>query len=104
MPHPLRLLQRVGYATAGIEIRGIPPFAKKREGPFPTARPQLWQRVRLSFKESRIRFVDPTRPYRKTGGSPTIAFALAGLSAAAPFREDPLHALCNSKPPHELTT
>jgi hypothetical protein len=29
---PLRSLQRVGYATVGIEIRGIPPFAKKREG------------------------------------------------------------------------
>ena len=28
MPHPLRFLQRVGYATVGIEIRGIPPFAK----------------------------------------------------------------------------
>jgi hypothetical protein len=28
----LRFLQRVGYATVGIEIRGIPPFAKKREG------------------------------------------------------------------------
>jgi hypothetical protein len=28
VPHPLRSLQRVGYATAGIEIRGIPPFAK----------------------------------------------------------------------------
>jgi hypothetical protein len=28
VPHPLRSLQRVGYATVGIEIRGIPPFAK----------------------------------------------------------------------------
>jgi hypothetical protein len=28
VPHPLRFLQRVGYATVGIEIRGIPPFAK----------------------------------------------------------------------------
>jgi hypothetical protein len=27
-PGPLRSLQRVGYATVGIEIRGIPPFAK----------------------------------------------------------------------------
>ena len=24
----MRSLQRVGYATVGIEIRGIPPFAK----------------------------------------------------------------------------
>ena len=24
----MRCLQRVGYATVGIEIRGIPPFAK----------------------------------------------------------------------------
>jgi hypothetical protein len=32
VPHPLRFLQRVGYATVGIEIRGIPPFAKNREG------------------------------------------------------------------------
>jgi hypothetical protein len=28
VPHPLRSLQRVGYATVGIEIRGVPPFAK----------------------------------------------------------------------------
>jgi hypothetical protein len=28
VPHPLRSLQRVGYANVGIEIRGIPPFAK----------------------------------------------------------------------------
>jgi len=28
VPHPLRFLQRVGYATVGIETRGIPPFAK----------------------------------------------------------------------------
>jgi hypothetical protein len=28
VPHPLRSLQRVGYATVGIQIRGIPPFAK----------------------------------------------------------------------------
>jgi hypothetical protein len=28
VPHPLRSLQRVGYATVGIEIHGIPPFAK----------------------------------------------------------------------------
>jgi hypothetical protein len=28
VPHPLRFLQRVGYATVGIGIRGIPPFAK----------------------------------------------------------------------------
>jgi hypothetical protein len=33
VPHPLRSWQRVGYATVCIEIRGIPPFAKKeREG------------------------------------------------------------------------
>jgi hypothetical protein len=30
VPHPLRFLQRVGYATVGIEVRGIPPFAKAR--------------------------------------------------------------------------
>jgi hypothetical protein len=28
VPHPLRSLQRVGYARVGIEILGIPPFAK----------------------------------------------------------------------------
>jgi hypothetical protein len=28
VPNPLRFWQRVGYATAGIEICGIPPFAK----------------------------------------------------------------------------
>jgi hypothetical protein len=31
---PLRSLQGVGYATVGIEIRGIPPFAKNaKDGP-----------------------------------------------------------------------
>jgi hypothetical protein len=28
VPHPSRSWQRVGYATVGIEIRGIPPFAE----------------------------------------------------------------------------
>jgi hypothetical protein len=30
---PLRSLQRVGYATVSIEIRGFPPFAKNAEDP-----------------------------------------------------------------------
>ena len=37
MPHPLRSLQRVGYATVGIEIRGIPPFAKSAKDGAPGA-------------------------------------------------------------------
>jgi hypothetical protein len=45
VPHPLRSLQRVGYATVGIEIRGIPPFAKSAKDGAPG-----------------------TRPYRKSGG------------------------------------
>jgi hypothetical protein len=32
-PGPLRFLQRVGYATVGIEVRGIPPFAKSAKDP-----------------------------------------------------------------------
>jgi hypothetical protein len=53
VPHPLRSLQRVGYATVGIEIRGIPPFAKGAKDPgFPTARPQPWSRVRLSIRKA----------------------------------------------------
>jgi hypothetical protein len=53
VPHPLRFLQRVRCATVGIEIRGIPPFAKNAKDPgFPTARPQPWQRVRLSIRKA----------------------------------------------------
>jgi hypothetical protein len=37
VPHPLRSLQRVGYATVGIEIRGIPPFAKSAKDGAPGA-------------------------------------------------------------------
>jgi hypothetical protein len=35
VPHPLRSWQRVGYATVGIEIGGIPPFAKSAKGGHP---------------------------------------------------------------------
>jgi hypothetical protein len=35
VPHPLRSWQRVGYATVGIEIGGIPPFAKSAKGGAP---------------------------------------------------------------------
>jgi hypothetical protein len=53
VPHPLRSSQRVGYATVGIEIRGIPPFAKSAKDPgFPIARPQPWLRVRLSVTKA----------------------------------------------------
>jgi hypothetical protein len=38
VPHPLRSWQRVGYATAGIEIRGIPPFAKSAKDGAPGSR------------------------------------------------------------------
>jgi len=38
VPHPLRSLQRVGYATVGIEIRGIPPFAKSAKDGAPGTR------------------------------------------------------------------
>ena len=67
--HPLRSLQRMGYATVGIEIRGIPPFAKKREGPRISycAAPAM-AACAAFFKESRMRFVDPNKPYRKSGG------------------------------------
>jgi hypothetical protein len=41
-------LQRVGYTTVGIEIRGIPPFANNAKDPvFPTG-----QRVRLSIRKA----------------------------------------------------
>ncbi len=41
---------------------------------FPTARPKVRQRVRLCIKESRMRFVDAAKPYRKSGadGAPGL--------------------------------
>jgi len=38
VPHPLRSSQRVGYATVGIEVRGIPPFAKSAKDGAPGTR------------------------------------------------------------------
>jgi hypothetical protein len=53
----------------GIEIRGIPPFAKKREGPRISycAAPAM-AACAAFYKESRMKFVDPTKLYRKSGG------------------------------------
>jgi hypothetical protein len=34
-----------------------------------------------------MEFLDSTKPHRKSGGSPTLAFTLAELSAVAPFRK-----------------
>jgi hypothetical protein len=43
----------VALGRAGTEIRGIPPFAKSAKDPgLPTARPQRWQRVRLSVRKA----------------------------------------------------
>jgi hypothetical protein len=66
VPHPLRSLQRVGYATVGIGIRDIPPFAKSAKDPgFPTTRPQPWSRVRLSSPRFWFRLL---RTGRGSGG------------------------------------
>jgi hypothetical protein len=46
VPHPLRSLQRVGYATVGIEIRGIPPFAKNAKDGAPRDLLQVLPRTR----------------------------------------------------------
>ena len=88
VPHPLRCLQRVGYATVGIEIRGIPPFAKKHEGPWISycAAPAM-AACAAFFKEGRMKFVETTKPYGKSGEAPPLFFALVELSAVAPFWE-----------------
>jgi hypothetical protein len=46
VPHPLRFLQRVGYTTVGIEIRGIPPFAKSAKDGAPGDLLHFLQRTR----------------------------------------------------------
>jgi hypothetical protein len=52
VPHPLRSLQRVGYANVGIEILGSHPSQNARRTPdFLTKLPRPWPRVRLSEKK-----------------------------------------------------
>ena len=70
----MRFLQRVGCATVGIEIRGIPPFAKSAKD----GAPGDWLHARFmprgsatpvdDFEESRMKFIDHKKPHRKSGG------------------------------------
>jgi hypothetical protein len=62
VPHPLRSLQRVGYANVGIEIRGS-HLRKEREGPRTSyyAAPSL-AACAAFYKGSRMKFVDPAKP------------------------------------------
>ena len=84
VPHPLRSLQRVGYAPVGIEICGIPPFAKDAKDGAPGDLLHSLPRTRNApfhiprvgnaggrFKEHEVRC--PTKPYRKSGGWATRA-------------------------------
>jgi hypothetical protein len=71
VPHPLRSLQRVGYANVGIEILGSHPLQRTRRIPdFLLAAPSM-AACAAFYKESRMKFVDPATPYRKSGdGAP----------------------------------
>jgi hypothetical protein len=63
-----RVSERVGCATVGIDS-WYPTLRKKREGPRISycAAPAL-AACAAFYKESRMKFVDPTKPYRKSGG------------------------------------
>jgi hypothetical protein len=80
----------VGYATVGIEVHGIPPFAKSAKDGAPADLLHVWPRIRnarfipcgsatpvYALKESRMEFDNATNLDGKSGGSPTIAFAVA---------------------------
>jgi len=88
----LRSLQRVGYATVDIEIRGIPPFAKNAKDGAPGDLLHSLPRTRNArfiprgsatpvddFKESRMKFADPTKSDRKSGGSVVEGSAVSPL-------------------------
>ena len=63
----MRSWQRVGYATVGLEIRGIPPFAKSAKDPnFLHAAPRRAPCAAF-IKESRMKFVGSPKPNRKFG-------------------------------------
>jgi hypothetical protein len=79
VPHPLRSWQRVGYATVGIEIGGIPPFAKSAKGgaprgfvALPRTRNAPFHIPRVGYAggrltESRMQFDGTTKLHRKSG-------------------------------------
>jgi hypothetical protein len=55
VPHPLRFLQRVGYATVGIEIRGIPPFARSAKDGAPGSVEKHFQERSAELQIPRLR-------------------------------------------------
>jgi hypothetical protein len=67
VPHPSRFLRRVGYHESRYRPSPIPPFAKSAKDPDFLLRGPSHGSV-CGFKESRMRFVDPTKPYRKSRG------------------------------------
>jgi hypothetical protein len=75
VPHPLRSLQRVGYANVGIEI--LDPSQKTARMGHPEVGGTFCRRpfhvpwvgdAGDNFEECRIKFVGPTKPRRKFGG------------------------------------
>ncbi len=103
-PGPLRSWQRVGYATVGIEIGGIPPFAKsaKDEAPGDLVRCRGQEMPRFisrgsatpadDFTESRMQFDGTTKLHRKSGfGLTPIAKRLESILNAGVTRSaDPI--------------
>ena len=69
VPHPLRSLQRVGYANVGIEIRGSHPSQRTRRTPdfplrspihgrlcgFLRGKPHTWMLVSAAWQKIRVR-------------------------------------------------
>ena len=62
----MRSLQRVGYATVGIEIRGIPPFAKSAKDGAPGDLLHSHQKAWPSIMRLR-----PSRASANAGREPT---------------------------------
>ncbi len=59
-----------------LDVLRIPPFAKRGEGPRISNCAALAIVACATFsKERRMKFVDPTKPYRKSGGWGTPGFA-----------------------------
>ena len=60
---------RVGGHESRYTRSRIPPFANNAKGPriFYYAAPAMSVSAAL-YKESRMNFLDPTKPYRKSGG------------------------------------
>jgi hypothetical protein len=65
-----------------MEISGIPFFADNAKDPgFPTVRPSLG--FMCCYKETRMKFLDPNKPYRKSGGDRAPADALLSIALSS---------------------